>query len=160
MSKTTTNLPAFIYQETQFNSSDGRIVLRRHIVSGKEPAQWREFWGVANVDLPIGERTDGSIVSKAHQITFPFFGVSTKVHKNVLRCVEECFKVYDEVETKAKEDTLTEYKAAVRKHLAESKESGVVVPSAATAGERHLDRDGNEIPAPARPTKKSVIIGA
>ena len=51
----------------------------------------------------------------------------------VLRCVEECFKVYDEVETKAKEDTLTEYKAAVRKHLAESKESGVVVPSAATA---------------------------
>jgi len=163
----TNTLPAFIFKEEQFFGANGCIVLRRHIVAGEEPAQWREFLGVTTVELPIGENPDGTAITKKHEITFPFFGISTHVHKNPIKCVQECFKVYGTVAEKAAIDTVEHYKAAVRDHLAKAaaaeaaaKAEGkaIVIPGASTVGERHLDRDGNEIPAPKQP-KKSVIIG-
>lgn len=161
-------LPDFIFQETQYFGSNEKIVLRRHVVAGKEPENWREFLGVANVDLPLGEGPDGKVMTKKRQITFPFFGISTHVYKNPIKCVQECLKIYDEVAEKACRDTLEHYKKAVREHIAKAKEiedkavaegKQILVPGAATAGERHLDRDGNEIPAPVQPKKKSIILG-
>jgi hypothetical protein len=161
-------LPEFVFQESQFFGSNGRVVLRRHVVAGKEPDKWREFLGVCGVELPIGENPDGTLITKKHEITFPFFGVSTHVHKNPLKCVQECFKTYDAVERKAQIETIEHYKTAVRAHLAKAAEAeakaksegkSIVIPGASTVGERHLDRDGNEIPAPAQPKKKSIILG-
>lgn len=163
------NLPDFIFQETQFCGSNGRIVLRRHVVAGKEPGLWREFLGVTVVELPIGDGPDGKTLTKKHEIIFPFFGISTHVHKNPIKCVQECFKVYDEVAKAAENDTLEHYKKAVREHLAKSAEveakalaegKSVIIPGRSAQQERHLDRDGNEIAAPAQPKpKKSIILG-
>jgi hypothetical protein len=161
------NLPDFIFQETQYFGSNGRIVLRRHVVAGKEPELWREFLGVTVVELPIGEDKDGKTLYKNHEIIFPFFGISTHIHKNPLKCVQECFKVYEDVEQKAKIDTLEHYKKAVREHIAKAAETeakalaegkSVIIPGRSAQQERHLDRDGNEIAAPAQP-KKSIILG-
>jgi hypothetical protein len=163
-----TTLPDFVYQETQYNGSNGKVVLRRNVVAGKEPDQWREFLGVGEVELPLGKNPAGEEVTKKHQIIFPFFGISTAIFKNPLKCVQECFKIYDEVEAKACTDTLEHYKKQVRDHIAKSKEiedkaraegKQILVPGASTSGERHLDRDGNEIPEPAQPKKKSIILG-
>lgn len=160
------DVPAFVFTETQYNSNDGRIVLRRAIVAGAEPEKWREFLGVTVVELPLGEGPDGKVMTKQHEIIFPFFGISTHVHKNPLKCVNECYKVYAAVETKAKQDTIEHYKARVREHLASSAKleeaaraegKSIVIPGASTAGERHLDKDGTEMPAPK--AKRSIIIG-
>ncbi len=166
---TTSPLPDFVFTETQYNGSNGRIVIRRAVVAGKEPDNWREFLGVGDVELPIGEDAEGKPVTKKHQITFPFFGITTHIFKNPLKCVQECFKVYDEVFEKANIETVEHYKKAVREHLAKAKAledkaraegKSIVIPgAAATAGERHLDREGNEIPAPAQPKRKSIILG-
>lgn len=159
-------LPQFVFTETQYNGSNGRVVLRRHVVSGTAPDKWREFLGVTTVALPLGEGPDGQLMTKNHEIIFPFYGISTHVHKNPLKCVMECFKIYTEVETKAKIETTEHYKNAVRDHLAKSAEleasakaegKSIIVPGAATVGERHLDRDGNQIPEPAK--KRSIILG-
>ncbi|MFA6132422.1 MAG: hypothetical protein WC869_00245 [Phycisphaerae bacterium] len=164
-----TPLPDFIFKEEQFFGSNGKIVLRRHVVAGREPEKWREFLGVTVVDLPIGENPDGTWVTKKHEITFPFFGISTHVHKNPIKCAQECFKTYDAVEQTAQIDTIEHYKKAVRAHIAKAKEiedkakaegKSIVIPGHSVAGERHLDREGNEIPEPAAKPKKSVIIGA
>lgn len=161
------DLPDFIFQETQYFGSNGRIVLRRHVVAGKEPELWREFLGVTVVELPIGEGPDGKTLTKNHEIIFPFFGISTHVHKNPLKCVQECFKIYATVEHQAQTDTIEHYKKAVREHLAKSAETeakalaegkSVIIPGRSAQQERHLDRDGNEIPAPNQP-KKSIILG-
>jgi hypothetical protein len=161
-------LPNFIYKEEQFNSSDGRVVIRRHVVAGKEPDQWREFLGVCTVKLPTGEDAAGHVQYKPHEIIFPFFGISTHVYKNPIRCVEECMKIYADVQKKASDETVEHYKKAVREHIAKAKEieaaaaaSGktIVVPGASTVGERHFDREGNELAAPAQGKKKSIILG-
>lgn len=163
------NLPDFIFQETQYFGSNGRIVLRRHVVAGKEPEKWREFHGVSTVELPLGEGPDGQTMTKNHEIIFPFFGISTHIHKNPLKCVQECFKVYETVEHQAKVDTTEHYKKVVREHLAKAAETeakavaegkSVIIPGRSAPQERHLDRDGNEIAAPAQPKpKKSIILG-
>lgn len=161
------NIPDFVFQETQYFGSNGRIVLRRHVVAGKEPELWREFLGVTVVELPIGNDESGKTLTKKHEIVFPFFGISTHVHKAVLKCVNECFKAYDEVEQAAQRDTIEHYKAAVREHLAKASKieetaaaegKSLIIPGRSAQQERHLDRDGNEIAAPAQP-KKSIILG-
>jgi len=162
-----TNTPDFVFQEAQYFGSNGRIVLRRHVVAGKEPELWREFLGVTAVDLPIGTDEAGKTLTKKHEIIFPFFGISTHIHKAVLKCVQECFKAYGTVELAAQTDTLEHYKAAVRAHLAKTAEveasaktsgASLIIPGRSAAQERHLDRAGNEIAAPAQP-KRSIILG-
>jgi len=124
----------------------------------------------------------GNLPSSRHQTLFPFFGITTHIFKNPMKCVKECWKIYDERENEAIASVLAEFCRFVKEAASKVKEevakvqeeqakaqadggTKIILPTGNQAiahlpDQRHLDKDGNEIPAPApvRP-RKNIILG-
>jgi len=155
---------SFIYREETYCCNQRRVI-RRKVIAGVPPADFREFLGEAEVTVNAPQ-PDGSFATRTFGINFPFIGLSSRATKGDPKvALTGCFACYDEVAETAKKDTADAFVrhiheaavAAAAEEKAEEKAKGpaIEIPTHELLTERHVNQDGTEAAAP--PKRRSLF---